>query len=492
MAINNFFDELTPEQEEMLQLSRQAPMPDGTVFPEQDIMMPEGGMSVDPNMAQPSPLDTILADTRSPMSEMTPDQMMSTPSQSDMDLEEMNLNKVPEINEKNETFADIFRDRQGNVTRDYLRGELRGKIYERIKGYNPAQMEADKAKELESAEPGIGREIASVVGSALMGGAGKVAFADLDEQTRKKKLDIEKKYNLKAGQFEKDVEMMGQLDQNELKSALMTAELSEKELKSKINAQIYSDAQAARDPNSPQSKFAQQIINDGLGIRTNLPASQLTAQVNDASDAIKLKSVLALKNQSAERLQQLKTGQAQQAVLGKEARDIQKEERKSVTPLGVALSPQDAKEVKEGIEAKKSFDSKVQQLIDLRKEYGSELLDRDAIARGRQLSKQLLLDIKNMAKLGVLSKSDEDIINQIVPEDPLAVSPSRLVGQDPVMTQLEGLKKDTDERYQTMLRTRLKNPEAAIQQSTQSDIKTKMIDGKPVQFKKTQRGWEPI
>lgn len=125
------------------------------------------------------------------------------------------------------------------------------------------------------------------------------------------------------------------------------------------------------------------------------------------------------------------------------------------TPYGLANTEDDAKKLKEAHESKMSFDSKIQEMIDLRKKYGTEYWNREAVARGKQLSKDLLLEYKNMAKLGVLSKSDEDIINAIIPSDPLGQDYAP--GQDPILSNLEKFKGDSDKDFQNRIRTRTRS-----------------------------------
>jgi len=125
------------------------------------------------------------------------------------------------------------------------------------------------------------------------------------------------------------------------------------------------------------------------------------------------------------------------------------------TPYGKARSLDDAKQLKDVAEQKASFDRKMDELIQLRQQYGGEVLNRSAVARAKQLSKDLLLSYKNMAKLGVLSKSDEDIINAIIPTDPLEFSPSAVYGDDPVLTQLTKFKTDMQADFENRLANRL-------------------------------------
>jgi len=145
----------------------------------------------------------------------------------------------------------------------------------------------------------------------------------------------------------------------------------------------------------------------------------------------------------------------------KELRDIEKQQgerakdiRERVTPFGLANTLQDAKNIKETLAEKEEFESLVNEMIELRKEYGAEFLNREAVGRGKQLSKQALLKLKNIAKLGVLSQSDEAIINAIVPPDPLGVSFGG-TGGDPILNQLESLKSDIDSTFQRNLKNLL-------------------------------------
>lgn len=127
------------------------------------------------------------------------------------------------------------------------------------------------------------------------------------------------------------------------------------------------------------------------------------------------------------------------------------------TPYGIANTVDDAKQLKDAHLAKQAFDNKLDQMIALReKNNGGALFNREDVARGKQLSKDLLLEYKNMAKLGVLSKSDEDIINAIIPEDPLEYnSPlAAIQGQDPTLSRLKSFKSDSDKNFKDGISTR--------------------------------------
>lgn len=137
--------------------------------------------------------------------------------------------------------------------------------------------------------------------------------------------------------------------------------------------------------------------------------------------------------------------------IAKQEREVKEQETALDTPYGRTRTAADANIIKQAAVEKQNFDNKLQQMIDLRKQYGAEVFNREAVARGKQLSKDLLLSYKNMAKLGVLSKADEDIINAIIPEDPLAFQSSSLMGQDPIMARLESFKKDSEKEFSNRL-----------------------------------------
>jgi len=143
------------------------------------------------------------------------------------------------------------------------------------------------------------------------------------------------------------------------------------------------------------------------------------------------------------------------------------DEKGRTTTFGVARTEDDAKKLKEASEVKADMDAGISELIALRKRYGAEAWNRDAVARGQQISKNLLLQKKKLESLGVLSKSDLDIVNEIIPSDPLQYNVAQMVGQDPTMTKLEAFKADTDRDFQSRLKGRLENyqePDAEVEQ----------------------------
>ena len=172
----------------------------------------------------------------------------------------------------------------------------------------------------------------------------------------------------------------------------------------------------------------------------------------------------------------------------------QEEADKLKTPYGPANTYDDAKQLKEAAESKANFDRKINEMIQLRQDKGAEVFDREAVARGKQLSKDLLLEYKNMAKLGVLSQSDENIINAIIPSDPLEWKAASIVGQDPILHQLKKFKEDSDADFNKKISTRTKaglsSPSPLPIQIPQSQPITKKVNGKT--YQKVSGGWQEI
>jgi hypothetical protein len=125
---------------------------------------------------------------------------------------------------------------------------------------------------------------------------------------------------------------------------------------------------------------------------------------------------------------------------------------KQVPGFGQALTKDDAKATKDAIESYRSYKQLVGEMKTLREKYGAESWNRDAVSRGQQLSKAALLKLKNLAKLGVLSQSDEKIINEIIPADPLGLSYTMFT--DAIMAKLDGALGDADKEFKNYMSSR--------------------------------------
>lgn len=171
-------------------------------------------------------------------------------------------------------------------------------------------------------------------------------------------------------------------------------------------------------------------------------------------------------------------------------KQVEKMEQLRVGDLGFAQTADDAKQLKAGIENKASFDSRLDELIALRvKHSGGAILNREDVGRAKQLSKDLLLQYKDMAKLGVLSQSDEKILNTIIPDDPLQYNSiaAGIQGQDPTLHKLQKFKADANKDFETKVGNRLRNegrkeqPAVAAAPKT-NEVKRKTPDGQTAIF----------
>jgi hypothetical protein len=192
-------------------------------------------------------------------------------------------------------------------------------------------------------------------------------------------------------------------------------------------------------------------------------------QSEDEYKRAKLKQgeeALALRSKDAEALEKYR--QARMAQGGKSGATGSD---RTVPGLGVALTAQDASQMKDAAGMKQKFDRQIGELIKLREDYGNEAFNQDAVARGEQLSKDLLLTYKNLSKLGVLSKSDEAIINEIIPSSPLTMDGwgirdtfNMVTGQDPKLTKLKGFQKDINEDFANNVASRIQGGDQIAQQ----------------------------
>jgi hypothetical protein len=259
-----------------------------------------------------------------------------------------------------------------------------------------------------------------------------------------------------------------------------------------LNKKLKSDAadqeKAARenDVNSPESKVAQSLAVE-LGLNPEMAKGLTASKWKQFSPAYE-KMYEARNKREENSLKRQELGQRKQ-----ELQDlrIQEKQNQLQTPFGVAQTPDDAKQLKAASEEKSNFDRKIQELIDLRTDKGGgAIMDREAVARGKQLSKDLLLAYKNMAKLGVLSQSDEAIINAIIPADPLEYnSPlAAMQGQDPILNNLKKFKADSDADFQQKLMNRLRQPDQAVQKA--NTPQTKEINGQ--MYEKVNGGWQKV
>lgn len=206
--------------------------------------------------------------------------------------------------------------------------------------------------------------------------------------------------------------------------------------RSAISSQFPRIAEAYGDTWNNVSAADKDLLFEPLKLREQMDARKETARILSANR----------EEQRADR-DMYRNYQMQE----KQERDL----RERDTQYGVARTNDDAKKLKDAGETKQKFDAQLSELIGLREKYGSEVANRDVVARSKQLSKDLLLGYKELAKLGVLSQADEAILNEIIPSDPTQFSMSQMFGQDPTLTKLKAFKADTEQEFKNRLQNRL-------------------------------------
>lgn len=238
----------------------------------------------------------------------------------------------------------------------------------------------------------------------------------------------------------------------------------------KLEQNKLTDDQRSRDMdvNSEESRMAQALAKK---MNPNGDYSNLTAS------KFKEMSPVFEKMYSVEQARLARQDSAANRAESKAARDYEKNQKLETT-YGMARTEDDAKQLKSAAETKAKFDSQLQELINLRKDKGVEYLDRNAVARAKQLSRDLLLGYKDLAKLGVLSQSDENILNDIIPADPLGQDWAP--GQDPTLHKLEKFQGDVTRDFDSRLDQRLRDPNNQKRQKQQQKFPMQVKKGNQV------------
>lgn len=303
------------------------------------------------------------------------------------------------------------------------------------------------------------KDLYGAIGGALDTMANAPTKADILLKRNPQRLDI-------AGQFKSMAD--GIQDPYERDSKQM--DVLKRYREARLGQEQDAESKALKDPMSPKSsQYREFLKGQGFPVADNLSYADLQDQLKILTP--KWEKDLAHKQKLEEIREQAKYKEKKevdplvQAIREQTLRDKERREQEAqdafMTPEGPARTTDDAKKIKEGIEAKKEFDRKLDEMISLREKHGGgAILNREDVGRGKQLSKDLLLAYKDMAKLGVLSQADEAILNAIIPADPLQFnSPLDVVqGQDPTLHRLKKFRDDAQADFGTRLQTRLKNP----------------------------------
>jgi hypothetical protein len=229
--------------------------------------------------------------------------------------------------------------------------------------------------------------------------------------------------------------------------------------------------QALKDPNSVQSKARKQMAQKyGVQVTPEMSGFDVD-QMLDSKKMLEAEAQASVNfgnNLKMEEIRHKNDMQKYGAEIGirradkatEKAEKLEKDRKDRTTTYGVARTDDDAKKLKDVAELKQSFDTKLEEMIALRKKHdGGAIFNRDDVNRGKALSDDLLLAYKDLSKLGVMSKTDENILRRIIPSDPLQYnSPIAAVqGQDPTMNQMSKFKEDSERDFQTRLKNRLED-----------------------------------
>lgn len=200
---------------------------------------------------------------------------------------------------------------------------------------------------------------------------------------------------------------------------------------------------------------ARAIAIEGAQVRIQQIAAKYSAPEMKAN-AEKLMGELEVeKNKAMMAFQQIADQNAAMKQLSQggpiDATNLPEDVRKRYVPgVGLALTEQDAKDVKTTKDSVDKMGSAVNKLIEIRKSIGSgTLFDRKTVAEAKQLATDVLLQYKNIAQLGVMSKSDQELLDRIIPEDP-----TRFEVTGSTLAQLEQLKNRVEQGYRQYLENR--------------------------------------
>lgn len=125
-----------------------------------------------------------------------------------------------------------------------------------------------------------------------------------------------------------------------------------------------------------------------------------------------------------------------------------------------AYNPESATKIKNANEAYEQAKQDVALLKALRKKHGGGAIwSPDDQAEADAASGRLILQVKELGKLGALSGPDMKLVEMQVPTDPLAVKPgAAILGQDPVGKKIDALDKGLDRMYGATIKAHTKAP----------------------------------
>lgn len=389
---------------------------------------------------------------------------------------------------------------------------IKGKLQERIEGYDPEKLESEKQKELADTEISGWRKGLGILGAALQAGGGmKPTIIDFEGKEAKARKGVEEKYNKKEKQFMADTKILQDFKNmdvqeklRELQSANMLMAMDQKELDMKLKRSMLGSDEQMNDPASMQSQQAKLLFKEMTGKEApeGSTALSLYPVTKDASSYYKSKAQALI--------DYTKEMRGEKRALAKEKRAAEAEKLKPTEGEKV-MDREFSKKYSEYLQNRGDIDinrKKLQGVVDA--------IDKDKLDTGWYTGlkaglgekvgyKTEAMEAKDEVRSAIqgmlrpilggqfAEKEGERIIN-------VAFDPSRSEEankkalKDEILkldNRVESFKQQAD--YFRENRT-LKGfePGSLPSSSVSEEIRTKMVDGKPVRFKKVSGGWQRI
>lgn len=167
---------------------------------------------------------------------------------------------------------------------------------------------------------------------------------------------------------------------------------------------------------------------------------------------------------------------AQMAAKERAAKEAEDKAKGTVIP-GLEVAPgaqptqDDAKKVKESVAARSRMNSQVDELMNLYKQHGTEMVGPVAV-RMKQLMTGIKLEGKNLAGLGALSGPDEALMDAISGADPTSLSSNvkDVFGLDTTKQALEGVKTWANSQAEGNMNAYGYRPKAGVQPKPDIDL----------------------
>lgn len=205
---------------------------------------------------------------------------------------------------------------------------------------------------------------------------------------------------------------------------------------------------------------ANQLVEQKVNALSSKYASPEMKAKADQTIAVLRADTAAKRAELGIRLEQLgleraKLGMAQLELQQKSGAGGVMDRERFVPGEGYALDKEAAKKAR-GLQAgRNKLIPIVQQMLALAKDKEFEVLDRDAVARGKVLAGNALFAIKEMENAGALDSGSVEQISKLIPEDPLSLGLS-------TQAQLQEVINTFDQSYRNQLKSYM-DPTASMQ-----------------------------